>query len=165
MHFVGLFLSSFWYDLAAINSFRFMRLYFTQQVYDDRHLQNKPLVTATIQTYLFSHTLLQKLCHTFQNFYLIKYFSICVKYQASSTLKVRSRLAESKLTVKELLKILILSVVPLSITVHFALNIFRKLSSRYLTIIALILRPKFCQRLTSFAWVTWTVNAGINKSI
>ena len=62
---------------------------------------------AAIQTYLFFPTLLQKLCHTVQKFYLIKSFCVCVKYQASSTLQVRSRLAQGKLTAKELFIILI----------------------------------------------------------
>jgi len=73
-----------------------------------------------------------------------------VKYQASSTRKVHSRLAQGKLTVNELFRILILIVVRRSIAVHLALNIFRKLISTYLAIIALILSPKFCQRLTAF---------------
>jgi len=75
-------------------------------------LAEKTSVTAATHSYLFSPTLLQKLCHTSQNFYLIKSFCICVKYQASSTLKLRSCLTQGKLTVKELLRMLMLRVVP-----------------------------------------------------
>jgi hypothetical protein len=62
-----------------------------------------------------------------------------MKYQASPARKIHCRLAQGNLKFKKLFRILILIVVPLSIAVHFALNIFRKLSSTFLAIIALIL--------------------------